>query len=208
MDDDTVERWKILMYVWDILEKTTRLEEQQPKEPSRLCWHCCHDIPHAILPYPISYSRTKFRCGGQFCSWECIKGYSREKGTLYGPRRVNIRHYRKMITGLTDPVVPAPPKIVLKAFGGHLTIEEFRKPARQVDYCIDYGQLIQTTSYTIHDYTSEEKHPKPADKPLHIRSTMENDSLKLRRPKPLVKEKNTLERVLGLNQFTNFIKTG
>ena len=129
---------------------------------------------------------------------------------LSGVHQLNIRHYRKMITGLADPVIPAPPKMVLKAFGGHLDIEEFRNPNAKIEYVINYAKLIKVTPYETHEYKSEEKHvsAKQSDRAIHIENTtVVNDSLKLRRPKPAVKGKSTLERSLGLNNFGNLIKT-
>ena len=127
---------------------------------------------------------------------------------------MSIRHYRKMITGLTDQVIPAPPKIVLKAFGGHLDIEEFRKPSLKVDYTINYAKTMMTViSYDTQEYKyddAEKLHvsAKIADRPINIDTTsVVNDSLKLRRPKPAVKGKSTLERSLGLNTVGNLIKT-
>ena len=115
-----------------------------------------------------------------------------------------------MLTGLTDPVIPAPPKMVLKAFGGHLDIEEFRKPNSKMEYVINYAKLVKITPYETHEYKFEDKHvaTKHADRPMIIDATnVVNDSLKLRRPKPAVKGKSTLERSLGLNTFGNLIKT-
>jgi hypothetical protein len=129
---------------------------------------------------------------------------------LSGVHQLNIRHYRKMTTGLTDPVIPAPPKMVLKAFGGHLDIEEFRNPNAKMEYVINYAKLIKVTPYETHEYKFEEKHvaAKQTDRAMHIENTsVVNDSLKLRRPKPAVKGKSTLERSLGLNTFGNLIKT-
>lgn len=129
---------------------------------------------------------------------------------LSGVHQLNIRHYRKMITGLTDPVIPAPPKMTLKAFGGHLDIEDFRNPNAKMEYVINYAKLIKVTPYETHEYKFEDKHvsAKQSDRAIHIENTtVVNDSLKLRRPKPAVKGKSTLERSLGLNNFGNLIKT-
>jgi hypothetical protein len=115
-----------------------------------------------------------------------------------------------MITGLTDSIIPAPPRMVLKAFGGHVDIDEFRKPNSKIEYIVNYAKLVKIIPYDTHEYKSDDKHviPKQADKELHIENTtIVNDSLKLRRPKPAAKGKSTLERSLGLNTFGNLIKT-
>ena len=129
---------------------------------------------------------------------------------LSGVHQLNIRHYRKMITGLADPVIPAPPLMVLKAFGGHMDIDEFRKTNSKIEYVINYAKMVKVTPYETHEYKFEDKHvnTKQSDRPMIIdTTTVVNDSLKLRRPKPAVKGKSTLERSLGLNTFGNLIKT-
>ena len=70
--------------------------------------------------------------------------------------------------------------------------------------------MIRVTPYETHDYKFEDKHvnAKQPDRPMNIDNTsVVNDSLKLRRPKPAAKGKSTLERSLGLNNFGNLIKT-
>jgi len=216
---EIVSRWAQLAGVLDIMDVIQKKAEREEIFVEKLCWHCCHPIPRECktLNYPFKLlSSGKYQVGGQFCSWECIKGYARDNMSrvVSGVHQMSIRHYRKMITGLTDQVIPAPPKIVLKAFGGHLDIEEFRKPSLEVDYTINYAKTMMTViSYDTQEYKYDDaaKHhvsAKTADRPINIDTTsVVNDSLKLRRPKPAVKGKSTLERSLGLNTFGNLIKT-
>jgi hypothetical protein len=98
--------------------------------------------------------------------------------------------------------------MTLKAFGGHLTIEEFRKPRINVDYVINYAKLTKVMPYETHEYMPKNKYAKQADRSLVLEDTaVVNDSLKLRRPTPAAKGKATLERSLGLNSFGNLIRT-
>ena len=213
--EDIIFKWVELINVIDIADVNHVKVEHTEKFVEKLCWHCCHSIPkgRATLQYPYKLlSSGKFQVGGQFCSWECIKGHGRDhmSRVLSGIHQLNIRHYRKMITGLTDRVIPAPPKMTLKAFGGHLDIEDFRNPNAKMEYVINYAKLIKVTPYENHEYKFENKHvsAKQSDRAIHIENTsIVNDSLKLRRPKPAVKGKSTLERSLGLNNFGNLIKT-
>jgi hypothetical protein len=191
-------------------------ENENPNDESaplaRLCWHCCHEIPSKVLQYPVAYDdrRQTFKVCGQFCSWECIKGYSRDKmsNAMSGIHQMNIRHYRKKITGLIDTVVAAPPFMSLKAFGGHLTIEEFRKPQKNIEYDVHYAKLTKLIPYQTFEYKYQHvrKQDQENKQVAFGATTQENDCLKLRRPKPLTKEKGTLERTLGLNGFGNMIK--
>ena len=215
--EEIVSRWKEIADVFDINDVKVKVEHTE-KFVEKLCYHCCHPIPkeRATLQYPFKLlSSGKYQVGGQFCSWECIKGYARDEMSrvVSGVHQVNIRHYRKMITGLTDFVMPAPSRLVLKAFGGHLDIEEFRNPNPRIDYTINYAKMIKIIPYDTQEYKygDIEKHhvsAKTTDRPINIdTTTVVNDSLKLRRPKPAIKGKATHERALGLNTFGNLIKT-
>ena len=94
----------------------------------RLCWHCCHPWRGESLKFPVSKDDRlkKFRVVGQFCSWECIKGYNRDNyaNIRNSIQDVNIRYYRKMMTGNVIPVPAAPPRSFLTAFGGKMNIDE------------------------------------------------------------------------------------
>jgi len=212
--ENIISRWENIIQTFDINDVNVTIEHTE-KFVDKLCWHCCHSIPMGTttLQYPFKLLETgKFQVGGQFCSWECVKGYARDSMSrvLSGVHQLNIRHYRKMITGLTDPVIPAPPRMVLKSFGGHMDIDEFRKPNSKMEYVVNYAKLIKIIPYETHEYKFDDRHviPKQVDKEIHIENTsIVNDSLKLRRPKPAVKGKSTLERSLGLNTFSNLIKT-
>jgi hypothetical protein len=206
-----IQQWICILELRDILREPAAVQETYV---DKLCWHCCHPIPAGwvTLQYPFRvHQPEKFLVGGQFCSWECIKGYGRDdmSRVLSGIHQVNIRHYRKKLTGLLDSVTPAPPRMTLKAFGGHLTIEDFRKPRANVDHVINYAKMTKIIPYETHEYTpSNNKYAKQADRSLVLEDTnVVNDSLKLRRPKPAVKGKSTLERSLGLNSFGNLIRT-
>lgn len=212
--DKIISKWTELIHAFDINDVNNVKNKHIEKFVEKLCWHCCHSIPRECktLQYPYKHLGSgQFEVGGQFCSWECIKGHTRDhmSRVLSGVHQLNIRHYRKTITGLTNPVIPAPPRMVLKAFGGHLDIEEFRNSNSKMEYVINYSKLIKITPYETLEYKFEDKHTdtKKPDRPMNIdATTVVNDSLKLRRPKPAVKGKSTLERSLGLNNFGNLIK--
>ena len=186
---EIISTWAKLIDAFDIQDvNQVKKAEHVEKFVDKLCWHCCHSIPKGIatLHYPYKLlSSGKFQVGGQFCSWECVKGHGRDhmSRVLSGVHQLNIRHYRKMITGLADPVIPAPPRMVLKAFGGHMDIDEFRKSNSKIEYVINYAKMVKVTPYETHEYKFEDKHvnTKQSDRPMNIdTTTVVNDSLKLR----------------------------
>ena len=100
-----------------------------PVSSSILCWHCCHPFASQPLPMPTHYNERldMFRITGTFCSWACMKAYNMDSRSYM--RHVNatiITLCRKRCTGKVEAVHPAPPRLALQAFGGDMTIEEFR----------------------------------------------------------------------------------
>lgn len=101
------------------------------KKTNLLCWWCCHPFNTMPCFFPTHYNEysKRFKIQGNFCSWNCAKAYKLEdsKGTRGQDMylftlllmHLGIKNYRD--------VKSAPAKEVLKAFGGNLTIEEFRE---------------------------------------------------------------------------------
>lgn len=211
--EDLIDAWNRIL-VLDTIQKETVKESKQPTCVSKLCWHCCHSWDGETLEYPFSYNNKTghFKTGGQFCSWECIKGYGRDtmSRVLSGVHQVNIRYYRKMLTGKTDMIVPAPNKMVLQAFGGHMTIEEYRNKSHSEEHIINYALKTKVIPYDKHEYKSKDTNVSVSttEKPLIINSTgVQNENLRLKRTKPLAHGHANIERTMGLNTFANFFKS-
>ena len=162
------------------------------------CWWCCHPFEGTPLNMPVKYDdrRKTFNTTGNFCSWSCMKTYALDKygcgkGSMITSNMVMMRRrmYEKQAL---DRVVPAPWRYKLKVFGGDITIEEFRsnqtvdkKDPKPVNAKIVVDNVISFVSNTrkmdeIKNYTSN------------------NNSLKLKRTKPLKRNHNNLESALGL----------
>lgn len=214
--DAILTKWEAVLRITDVsIVNPNTVKDTTTKEidTQRLCWHCCHPWDGMELQYPFAYDeRTKkFKVGGQFCSFECVKAYARDTMSVAvsGVHMMNVRHYKKMITGLSTPICAAPPKITLKAFGGHLTIEEFRKDS-DMEYIINTGKLVKLIPYEKYEYKTNEKNVTilETDTAVSIKpSDTKNEHLRLRRAKPLSHGRTNIERTLGLNSFANLIKT-
>ena len=99
---------------------------------------------------------------------------------------------RRMYGGKLESVTPAPWRYRLNVFGGDMTIEEFRsnqtvdkKDPKPIDTKPYTDNLIPFVSNT-----------KKMDEIKN--STSNNNSLKLKRTKPLKRNHNNLESALGL----------
>lgn len=94
------------------------------------CWWCCHKFCTEPCFLPTSEDELKNRIIviGNFCSWQCVKAFNSSLKDFNTSNRSYI--LRKMLKNLgeTDKIETAPPRELLKMFGGPLTINEFRNP--------------------------------------------------------------------------------
>jgi hypothetical protein len=168
------------------------------------CWYCCHPFDTQPLPMPIKYDdrRDIFHVMGTFCSWPCMKAANSESNSvLKNVDAMNITLFYKRCTGKLGRVRPAPPRVTLRAFGGTMTIEEFRRASdNEVLYRVLPAKMI------VHHAAIEETSTKAKHKPCNLGETVnfkdvsaKNETLRLKRPKPLQGSKNTLERAMGIN---------
>lgn len=116
--------------IYRVLNETlgkVNLKEDYPETSDFLCWWCCHNFDGSPKCVPTNYNdkNESFTITGNFCSWNCAKAY-----TIYEkPNQItNLTRLIQFIHGSGDFLIPvAPPRYLLKPFGGTMTIEEFRK---------------------------------------------------------------------------------
>lgn len=92
-----------------------------------LCFHCCHPFSTKCLQMPIKYDDNTYYTSGSYCSWECLKAYIIHNNDDSKFGKFTLFTHMRTSLGLHDEISEAPPRETLKAFGGKLTIQEFRK---------------------------------------------------------------------------------
>jgi len=105
----------------------------------------------------------------------------------------NISLMRKRIYNKMTSVKPAPNRYRLNVFGGDLTIEEFRKN-QSID--VEEQQQINTKPL-VKNIVPVISNIKKMDE-IKNASSINNNTLKLKRTKPLKRNHNNLESALGL----------
>ena len=175
-----------------------------------LCWWCCHEFPGETLHLPYKHDplRNKFQTTGTFCSWGCMKSFALDRyGTNHGGIMcMNILSMRKQMTGELGRVTKAPDRYALKAFGGTMTIEEFRTVSADAFPLVNLpneSYRIQTvgTKTVLQEAISNKPsmESNAVDKMAAIQSSSTyNEPLRLKRPKPLKRDQNNLESTLGI----------
>lgn len=103
-----------------------RWDEEFPDRSDLLCWHCCHPFDTRPLPLPVAYDERHdvFRCHGVFCSFGCAKAYG--GFAPRDPKVVALFEKRLRRDGGAGAAARAPARHLLRAFGGHMDIAEFR----------------------------------------------------------------------------------
>lgn len=186
-------------FLWSTEIDTAEHVPDAPLDEARLCWHCCHPFESEPLQFPFRYDqrRDAFRVGGAFCSWECLKAYGRDSVRRAYPPPIDF--YHKRVTGTYERVRPAPPRCVLKSFGGHMSIREFRENLTPLEYKVTLDNLVQVIPYMAEIDALYSRNPSVA-----TRKPPEDfaPDLKLARPKPLTHTTRiTIDRALGLNSL-------
>lgn len=161
------------------------------------CWWCCHEFKGTPLSMPHKYyeKQNKFMTAGTFCSWSCMKTYALD---TYGLSRGsiicgNMIMMRKKLYGKLGSIRPAPNKYRLTEFGGDLTIEAFRE-----NLLIDEEPPASILTAAVNNIVIPVVYLNTAKMYEIKSSTGANDSLRLKRGKPLKRDQNNLESVLGL----------
>jgi hypothetical protein len=146
------------------------------------------------MPYKHDEKRNTFRTSGTFCSWSCMKTYALD---TYGINRGsivcgNMIMMRKKLFGKLGSIKPAPKRLRLVEFGGDLTIEQFREnllvddePPKDIETESVPNIVVPIVSNTAKMYEIKS-------------ATGKNEPLRLKREKPLKRDQNNLESVLGL----------
>ena len=183
-----------------------------PATTDQWCWHCCHPFDTQPLPLPIKYDdrRDVFHVMGTFCSWACMKTFNAETSSyMKAVTANNITLLRKRCTGQLSSVRPAPPRVALRVFGGTMSIEQFREASGgPIHYCVLPPRLIPHHQI-VHELEIQQQHrhrqqqrravPEDLGAVVSFKDvSTKNETLRLKRPKPLQNNRNLLERTMGI----------
>lgn len=106
-------------------------KESWPEKTDILCWWCSHNFETCPIPCPIDYNNIKkhYKVNGIFCSWSCAAAFSIEKYTnitLVYQLRHELEHANCKESCDCENIKIAPPKYILKGFGGYMSIKDYR----------------------------------------------------------------------------------
>ena len=180
-----------------------------PLSTSVHCYWCCHRFPTPPVGLPIKMSGGRFHVIGCFCSLECACTYnfSTTKDSVDEClSRYSLINALSKRLGLDRVVHPAPDRLSLLMFGGHMTIDEFR------GYCAatcGKKQLVlsnppmQSVTLQVEEVNESDVSSEYRYIPLDTdRVSRYQEKVRLTRSKPLVNFKNTLDHSMKLKYGT------
>lgn len=184
-----------------------------PASTDQWCWHCCHPFEGQPLPLPIKYDDRldAFHVMGTFCSWACMKTHNWESSSYLKSVVVNnITLFHRRCTGTLRPIRSAPPRQALGVFGGTMSIAEFRAAAElPAHYTVVPDNVIvhrpsieksQPGGDVLDRSRAQRRAPDLAASVNFEGVATQNETLRLKRGKPLQHNRNQLEKSMGLCQ--------
>lgn len=190
---------KVIELLKDFEEKNKHNE--WPTNTSIHCYWCCHKFNNTPFGIPVKYVNERFHVYGCFCSLECCAAYNVDSKDAADDiwERASLINMLARRLGYKNYVKPAPSKLALKIFGGHMEIDEFR------DYCKS-NRIINLNFPPMLTLTQQIEEINEADInndfryiPIDTeRINKYKEKMKLRRAKPITNFKNTLDHTMNL----------
>ncbi len=189
-----------------VIRLLTEFEEKNkngewPSSTSVHCYWCCHRFNNAPFGLPIKFANDEFHVVGCFCSLECACAYN-----FAGKNSVDecLNRYTLVNSlasrlGLGRVVKPAPDRLALNIFGGHLCIEEFRAFAASNRHILVNSPPMLTVTQQVEEVNDSDLRSEYRYIPLDSeRISRYQEKIRLKRSKPLVNFKNTLDHTMKL----------
>jgi len=159
-------------------------QETENNNISEVCWNCCHGFNNMVHGIPLKYINGMFYVYGDFCSLECCLRYTVDNFNNNYEIISLIKLYSNIIQGQNNKDISiAPNKLLLKKFGGSLTIEEYRDKFNKNIHDIKIPPILPVN----HNIDSYE-----------INNTNNKTNLKLCRSKPLPSDKKSITKSMNL----------
>ena len=124
----------------DLLKDVLSKVQTVRYSPQTACFWCCHTFNWVPCVLPISYDvyNNIYSCEGNYCSPECALSYlyeSKIPDSTKWNRHALLNHmYAELYK--TRTLSPAPPRSLLRLFGGPLDIEQYRDYITSDNYIV------------------------------------------------------------------------
>jgi hypothetical protein len=194
---------KVVSLLKDFEEKNK--VNEWPSDTSICCYWCCHRFNNAPFGIPVNFANGSFNVFGCFCSLECAAAYNFKTSDNVDEmwERYNLINLLSRKCTLANRVKPAPDRLSLKMFGGHMDIDEFRRffhsnKLVNVNFPPMTSLTQQIEEVNEHEVNNDFKYiPLDQDRIEKYKA-----KVLFRRTRPQVNNKNSLESTMNL-KYTN-----
>jgi hypothetical protein len=167
------------------------------------CWWCknCFTTPNIVLPE--HYFNGTFYCIGNFCSYNCCKAYNIDMNDSNIWKRESLINLMYQMTFTKFKLIePSPSWLILKEFGGFMSITEFRKnlETNTAEYILLYPPLISRQMQIEESYKKQDNTTGSLNKLDKLFYPVTDYSLS--RTKPVETTQLNLEKTMGLKRRT------
>ena len=125
----------------DLLKSILEKSMSEKYSSQTACFWCCYPFAGDSIILPISYDAYKniFICEGNYCSPECALAHNYSNNKISESTMWNRHSLLNFMYGelYKDKILsPAPPKSLLRLFGGPLDIQQYR------EYISDTNEIV------------------------------------------------------------------
>lgn len=176
----------------------TSNKKQLPKNNNKCCKWCIHPFENEACVLPVKYIKGEFYVIGYFCSFNCAAAFNFDEKPYDMWNRYSLLNflYKKMYNTKYIHIKPAQDRFILDVFpGGIISIEEFRK---NFLLNISYKMVIPPMISIVPKLEETVFEPLNANNEIISLDNEIENKLKLKREKPLINPKNTLESYMDL----------
>jgi len=183
--------------------KATEEIRKIPEQVDIACFWCCHRFDTRPVILPIKDKTVYIEVQGNFCSPECAMSYlfdlRMDSYSRWEQLSLLNRIYGPAVGG---PIKPAPPRQILKLFGGPMSIEDYRNLIRKGTLRVDLHlppmvSLLATMDTKPIDFYDVSL-TKNVMETVKERLVKAEEVLKLKRTKPLKAWESTLDACINL----------
>lgn len=176
-----------------------------PTQTDVKCWYCSHCFDTTPLGIPLERNAGGvYQLSGVYCSFGCMKADNMQRCSSH-KRTLSSQLIGEMmrdVYGIVNDVPLAPPRQLLKEFGGTMTIEEFRRDSLQTTKQLVEPPLLPVKTLIEEipavTKTSAYKQTKSfADTSAPLLPSVQKAALKLKRKQPL-ETKSSLDKFMSI----------
>ena len=191
---------KVIRLLTEFEEKNKNSE--WPSSTSVHCYWCCHRFSNVPVGLPVKFANDRFHVVGCFCSLECACAYNFTSHDSIDEclNRYTLVNALSNRLGFGRTVQPAPDRLALSIFGGHLDIDEFRAFSSATKrHVIVNSPPMLTVTQQVEEVNDTDMRSEYRYIPLDSeRINRYQEKVRLKRCKPLVNFKNTLDHTMKL----------